>query len=638
MYSILQLWLNRAASTLDRSCSIIRLFSIIAIITLAMMVLLTFVDVMLRYFFNRPLAFSLELIQVMAVIVVFFGLAYTQLYKGHIAIDVLVNLLSQRARLVIDSIGTILSIGLFCLIIWRSSLYALGLQESHQVTETLGMPVSPFAFVVPFGSILLVVVLLRDLLNNLVEGTRLRLGAGLWVLLFGVPVFVLFGLIIMILNFPLPQVSPLIIGIIGIAGCLSLFFFGIPVSFAMAMVGFLGILYLRGLEPSSTILGSVLFRTTANYTWVPTAFFVLMGWICFFLAFGKDLYHAANSWLGRLPGGLSIATITASAGLAAVVGDPVSSVVTMGTVALPEMKKYKYSDRLSVGSVAAGGCLGPLIPPSIMFIIYGVLTEQSIGDLFIAGIVPGILLAVSWILLVYFQCRKNPEMGPRGSSSSLAEKLVSIKAGWPILLLFMLVIGGIYMGLFTPTEGGAIGGAGAIIIGLILRRVTWQRLISALLEATKVTCMVFMIIGCAMIFGYFIVLSKLPLGLAAFVTGSQLSPLTILLIVLGVYFVLGCFISIIPLVLITVPIFAPIAANLGWDPIWFGVVIVMMTQMAGITPPYGINLFALKGVAKDISIGTMYRGIVPFILVMAVVIAIIVAFPQVSIFLPNLIK
>ncbi len=605
---------------------------------LFVMVLLVFVDVFLRYFFNRPITASSELIELMMVSVVFLGVAYTHLHKGHIKIDLIVNLLSQRAQVTINSITSFLNVGLFGLITWQSALNALEFSDVGLTTYILRMPVSPFAFLVPFGCLLLTLLLLRDLLNNLAEGIRLQLRGTQWLLLFGVPVLTLSWLIFLLLQPSLPQVSSPIIGIVGIGASLLLFFAGVPVAFAMGMVGFIGILYLKGPNPAFEILGATLYRTTANYGWAPMAFFILMGYFIFYMKFGEDIYMSTYKWLGRMAGGVAQATIAACAGLAAVVGDSLSATITMAAVALPEMKKYKYSPGLSAGCVAAGGALGPVIPPSILFILYAMLTQQSVGKLFLAGIIPGMLLAALWMLSIYMRCRYNPKLGPVGASSSFREKVVSLKATWPILTLFMLVIGGIYSGWFTATEGGGIGAAGAIIIGLILRRVTWQRFVGALLEAGKVIGFVFLLLGCAAILGYFITLSKLPLEMANIIGGLQLPPVAILVAILMVYLVLGCFISAIPLVLITLPVFFPIVMDLGYDPIWFGVIIVLMMNVAGMTPPYGIQLFALKGAAPDIPIGTIYWGVLPFVVIALVCVGLIVIFPQIAIFLPNLLK
>lgn len=418
-------------------------------------------------------------------------------------------------------------------------------------------------------------------------------------------------------------------------GLLLLFlFFGMPVGFTLAMVALLGMAYVRGPEAGFTVIGTELYRNTAQYSWAVLPLFMLMGFFCFFAAMSKDLYLTAYKWLGHLPGGIAMATVGACTVFGAVVGDNLTGTVTMGTISLPEMKRYKYDTRLAVGCVCSGGTIGTLIPPSIGFILYGVLAEQSIGQLFIAGIFPGLLCAALFMVYIYLSCRLNPKLGPRGEITGFREKLISLKLTWPILVLFMLVIGGIYGGLFTPGEGGAIGACGALIVALSMRRMSWERFIATLLETGRMTAMCFIILGGAMMFGYVLAATRLPIEVADFVTGFNLPPLGTLIAILSVLVILGCVMPAIPMIIITVPIFFPTVMTLGYDPIWFGVIMVLMLNIASITPPYGINIFALKGVAKDVSIGTMFRGVIPFVLCGLLCVAIIIAFPQIATWLP----
>jgi tripartite ATP-independent transporter DctM subunit len=364
--------------------------------------------------------------------------------------------------------------------------------------------------------------------------------------------------------------------------------------------------------------------------------FVLMGEFCFFAGIGRDLYDMAYKWLGPLPGGLSMGTVAACGGFAAVCGDSMATAVTMGTVAIPEMKRYQYDSRLAAGCVAAGGTLGVLIPPSLAFILYALLADQSIALLFIAGILPGILLILLFMLSIYLRARRNPELGPPGPSTTVREKIYSLKGVWATLLLFAVVIGGMYIGVFTPTEGGGIGAFGAFVIGVARRRLDWNGILSSLLEAGKISAVCIGILLGAQVFGIFMAASKLPIDLANYVAQLPVPSLVILIAILVIYLFLGCLMPAIPMLILTVPIFYPVVTSMGYDPIWFGVIMVLMFEMAVITPPMGINVLALQTVTKEISLTDMFRGVLPFLVAMIFCVIILIIFPQIALFLPNL--
>jgi len=302
------------------------------------------------------------------------------------------------------------------------------------------------------------------------------------------------------------------------------------------------------------------------------------------------------------------------------------------------MKKYKYSPQLATGCTAAGGTLGILIPPSTGFIFYAILTDQSIGKLFIAGILPGVLLAALFMLVIYTQARLNPKLAPPGPKVSFTDKLISLKGTGGMMFLFALVMGGIYVGIFTPTEAGAIGAFGAFIIALVNRQLTWQKFTAALLETGRTVAMLFILFIGAMIMSYFLAGSKAPFQISSFIAGLPLSRYILLMFILIIYVFLGCVMNILPAVIVTLPIFFPTIMSLGFDPIWFGVILVIIMEMGLITPPVGMNVFVIKGVAGDVPIGTIYRGIIPFVLAMAVCVVILTLFPQIALFLPSLMK
>ncbi len=432
--------------------------------------------------------------------------------------------------------------------------------------------------------------------------------------------------------------SPMIVGIIGFIVIIMLLLLNTPVAVAMGVVGVVGFGYLVGWSESLSILKTVPYLSLAAYGMSVIPLFLLMGSFCFYAGISQQLYHTVYKWLGQFRGGLAMATVGACASFAAVSGSSMATAGAMGTVALPEMKKYKYAASLATGCIAAGGTMGILIPPSITLIVYGLLTEQSIGKLFLAGIIPGILEALFYIITISILCKRNPVLGPPGEKTSFEEKVVSLKGTWPVLGLFLLVMGGIYMGVFSPTEAGAIGAFGAFVFALAKRQLGRKNLSSALLETGKNTAMLLMIIVGASIFGYFLSVSRLPFELSQIVAGLAVSRYIIFAAVLAVYLFLGCFMLPMPLIIVTIPIIFPLVLSLGFDPIWFGIIVVRICEIGQITPPVGLNIFVIRGVAKDVPIGTIYRGVIPFLITDIFHLAMLVAFPQLSLFLPNLMK
>jgi len=360
-----------------------------------------------------------------------------------------------------------------------------------------------------------------------------------------------------------------------------------------------------------------------------------MGTIAFYSGIGGRLYNAAYRFLGKLPGGLAIATCYACAAFGACCGSTVAGAAAMGKVTLPEMKKYNYDPSLATGCVASAGSLAILIPPSTIFIIYGVLTEQSIGKLFAAGILPGILLATFFAIAVYIICRRNPRLGPAGASTTWKEKLSSLSGVVEMLILFGLVMGGLFVGWFTPTEAGAAGSAGALIIALVRRQLSWRGFLNSLVETTQITAMVFLIVTGATIFGHFMAVSRVPFELSEWVGGLGVHRNVIMVFILFGYLIAGCFMDSLAMVTLTVPILYPVILKLGFDPIWFGVIIVLVAEMGVITPPVGMNVYVIKGVAEDVPLETIFRGIFPFLVALIVCTLILIMLPQIALFLPS---
>ena len=338
------------------------------------------------------------------------------------------------------------------------------------------------------------------------------------------------------------------------------------------------------------------------------------------------------------PGGLAIATIGACAGFSAVCGSTSATAATMASVALPEMKKYKYDPALATGVVAAGGSLGILIPPSTIFIIYGIMTEQSIGELFMAGVIPGILLSCFFILSILLWTFFRPEIGPRGPKSPWSEKIKSLSGLVETLLLFILVMGGLFAGLFTPTEAAGIGASGTIVIALLGRNLTWKGFINALNDTTRISCMIFVVVAGATIFGHFLAVTRIPGDIGTFVAGLAFPPMVIMGFIIMIYLFLGCLMDSLAMIMLTIPIFFPVVVTLGFDPVWFGVIIVIVAEMGVITPPVGINAYVVAGVARDVPLHVVFRGTMQMLTAMVVLAVLLILFPDIALLLPRLIR
>ncbi len=430
--------------------------------------------------------------------------------------------------------------------------------------------------------------------------------------------------------------SSLTIGILGVIALLVFLFLGVHIGAAMTLVGVGGILLITGSPKAALgIMKATPYTVTASFSKAVVPMFVLMGNFAYHSGISGELYDACYKFLSRLKGGLAVATITACAGFAAICGSASATTTTMGVVCLPEMKKYNYSDTLSCGAICAGGTLGILIPPSVGFILYGVNAEIAVGKMFMAGIIPGIILAVCYAATAVIICYIDPAAGPKGPKFTTAEKMRSLKGVIPILILFLLVLGGIFLGWFTPNEGGAIGATGAFAFMLIKRKFTMKGFIKALRDTVKTNAMVTMILIGAYLFGYMLTLSGLPSAMARWCTTVNVSRYVVLAMVLGIYAILGCFVDSLPLIVLLVPIFLPIIKALGFDPIWFGVLMVMIMELGLLTPPVGMCCYVLHGVNKDVSLGTVFKGAAPFIIPLIVAVVIVTAFPILSTWLPS---
>lgn len=406
----------------------------------------------------------------------------------------------------------------------------------------------------------------------------------------------------------------------------------------MAIIGFIGFASIVNVNAASTLLAKDLVSVFSSYNLTVIPLFVLMGQIAFHTGISRRLFDSAYKFIGHWPGGLAIATVGACAGFAAICGSTNATAATMGSTCLPEMKRYNYDPGLACGVVAAAGSLGILIPPSVIFIVYGILTEQSIGKLFISGIIPGIILSMFFVFTILIRVYLKPELAPRGPKITFKEKLLSLSGVSETLLLFILVMGGLFTGIFTPTEAGAVGAFGSMLISLIRRTITWKAFLQSLMETTRISCMIMMIVAGATIFGHFLAVSRIPFDIASSILGLDLPHAVIMLIIIVIYILGGCFLDSLALIMLTIPIFYPVVVQLGYDPVWFGVVIVMVTQIGVITPPVGVNVYVVKGVARDVPMYTIFRGALPFLIALVIGTLLVIPFPQLALFLPGLIK
>ena len=429
--------------------------------------------------------------------------------------------------------------------------------------------------------------------------------------------------------------TPATIGIIGIVALFALLAIRMPVGIVMMVIGLFGTAALNGWGPALKILGNEPFVIASNFELLIIPMFVLMGNLASISGMSRDLYGAAYAWFGHWRGGLASATIAACAGFAALSGSSVASAVTMGRVALPEMRRYEYDNRLATGCIAAGGTLGILIPPSTGFVIYAILTEESIGRLFLAGVFPGLLLTSLFMTSIYIQTRLNPELGPAGPKLPAIEKIKSLWRASAMIGIIVVTISGIYSGFFTAGEAAGVGAFLAFVLALARRAVNKNSLTTTLLQTVRTSAFAFLILIGAHVFNPFLALTQIPTDLTELLIGTDLGPHGILIILLVTFIVLGMFLEGFAILVLTLPIVHPLIIELGFDPIWFGVVMVVVLEMGLISPPVGVNVFVVKGIAEDVPMGQIFAGILPFWLAMVICMIILVIFPQIALFLPN---
>jgi tripartite ATP-independent transporter DctM subunit len=622
-----------AAATLEKGVApASKFFNYVACVALCIMPIPVFVDVFLRYAFSYSIPGGIEAQEFLMLILVFFGLASVQLDGGgHIQIDLVVGKLKGRARNAVETF--IHSISFLIMLLISSQLLAQGIKkfQNSEISKSLELPIWVFWFLAALAGFVLALVLLVQLLKVL--GRASQQGGWGWLILAGLVACIL--IIGPMAGFRPSGLSSASSGILGMIFLFAILFLGVPIGFGMAITGFLGMIVLnKSLPPSLAMLGIGPYDTGASYMLTVVPLFILMGELAFHSGISNELFEAASKWFGRVRGGIAMSAVAGCAGFAAVCGDSLATAVTMGAIAIPEMRKKNYDMSLATGSLAAGGTLGILIPPSVGFIFYAIVTEESIGKLFMAGIIPGIVLALLFITYIAGISRLRPQMAPQGKPFTLREKITSLRGVLGMLILFLVILGGILSGIFNAIEGGAVGAVGAFIYALAKRRMTFAMLVASLKSSLTITCKLLMILMGVGILGYFLAGTRLPFFLADAISGLGISRYLIFTFVMIFFLILGCLLNVIPMILLVLPTIFPMIVALGFDPIWFGVVCVVMMEAGQITPPIGVNVFAIS-TSSGVEMFTVFKGIFPFFMCMMLLVVLLVIFPQMATWLPT---
>ncbi|MCH5276276.1 MAG: TRAP transporter large permease subunit [Desulfovibrionaceae bacterium] len=618
--------LARLAFLLDRLCSKANWLAYIAV---AIMPVLICADVVGRIV-GTGVPGALELQQNLLVLATYGIMGWLQSRDQHMSIDFVYKHMKGGGKAWADVFVISMTLVILCVLSWES--VHIFMTKIGTLSLELYLPLELYYWMPIFGLALTLIVVALQTVRHITGA--LRDGHALSVVL---------ALMLTAALVYLPfwyresdyEVSNLVLG--GIAFLLLFFFLfmKMPIGWTMCTIGAMGsIAIYRTVNAALAVVGSTPYSATASYSLVALPLFVLMGCLILYSGISVDLFNSANKWIGHLPGGMGMAGVAGCTGFAAVCGDSLATAVTMGSVSLPEMQNLKYDPALATGSLAAGGTLGILIPPSAGFIIYGIVTEVSIGRLFLAGLMPGLLLAGMFMTYIYITAVRHPEMAPRGPRYSLSEKVRSSLGLLPILALFVLVLGCIVKGICSPTEGGAVGVAGAFFYALARRKLTKENLLASLDETAILTGRIMLIMVGVGMLSFFFAQSRLPFLLADFIAGLEFNKFVIFGIIVVIYVILGCMMNVIPMLMLTLPSIFPTVLAMGFDPVWFGVVSVMIMEMGQITPPVGVVVFALSGVAKGIPMETIFRGIVPFVAIMIVGVILVTVFPGIATWLP----
>ena len=429
--------------------------------------------------------------------------------------------------------------------------------------------------------------------------------------------------------------DPFMVGILAVCLMIGLTFLGVPIALALLAVGSAGNFYLMGFPQTAMQIHLITWETGTNFLLIAVPCFIFMGQLVYHTEIAADLYDFVHKWLGRIPGGLAVTGVFTSAGFGAVTGSSVAAIASMGIMVMPQMKKYNYDMRLATGSLASAGTLAIMIPPSIPMVIYGVWTETSIGKLFIAGVIPGLILALGFCGLIVIRCILNTDLGPAGPSFSWSERLGSLRKILPSALIFFIVLGGIYGGVFTPTEASAIGAIGILVLSLLMGRLTFIRLKDSLWQTVEISAMIYAILIGGVMFSRLLVQTDVTPALVHYIAALQVNPKTIILLFSILFLLLGAVLDTFGMLILTLPLVFPISQTLGFDPVWFGIYMTVMMEIAMLTPPIGLNVFVMQRVVPDVALSEIFRGVLPFVIICLIVVAIITMLPQLVLWLPS---
>ena len=586
-------------------------------------------DVFARTFLGFSLSGIAEMETLALVLIAFTAMPFVTASRTHIAIDIFFEHFSHATRQRLELFSCLLCA---CMLLFFSMHIFQAVPGNNAVTPSLLLPESFFVIITGGGLVLVAVGMLFQVLHILKERMSVR---DFWVILVALAVTAFFYLPELYRASGL-NLSKLGLGLAGFALLFALLLLRVPIGLAMCCIGIIGMLSLMRSEKAVwSLLSLVPYRETANFVLVAVPMFMFMGEITSVTGISRDMFDCAYKWLGRMPGGLACASVGGCAGFGAICGDSLPTVIAMSSVALPAMNATGYAPSLSCGALAAGGTLGILIPPSMGFVFYSIMTEESVGKLFVAGIVPGLVLTLIFMAIIVFMVWRDPSLAPPAPHFPLREKVRSLVGLIPMLGLFIVVIGGILAGLFTPGEGGGIGSFGAVLYALCRGQMSWRGFRQAVMNTAKITGRIFVILMGVYVFGVFLTSSRLPALLAQFVVGLEFNKYVILAIVIAIYILMGCVMNITPMMLLTLPSIYPTIQSCGFDGIWFGVITVIVMEMGMITPPVGMNVFTLASLAPNTTMLTIFKGVIPFVLGMALCILLIIIFPQIALWLPQ---
>jgi len=610
-------------------------FNGVAASIIVFMMGLTTVDVALRYLFNSPIPGVYTLCEMLIVGIVYLAIAYVQQHKSHIRVDIFIDRIEGPPRISFELATLILALVSFSLMAWQSGLLAWDAWVTGDYEMGLiEYPFWPTKSVMTLGLVLLCLRFVTDITNYILQLRRASSRWLLWLLVAFLPLAIFSAFLGMVSP---GQFAPPTVGWILLGAMIVVMFMGLPVAFGLLLVGIVGYWVLSGADKTFLMLGAVPYSEITSYPLTVVPLFILMGNLAYQAGFAHKLYETAEKWVGSIPGGLAQATIVGGAAFGAACGSGLASCATLAKICIPAMRKAGIDDRLALGSVAGAGPIAQMIPPSIIMVVYGFITEQSIGKLLIAGIIPGLIAAAVFMVMIYIRCRLNPRLAPLlPEKISWKERIVSLRHSWGIAMIAFIVMGGIYTGIFTPTEAGALGASGTLVLGLLSRQLTLKNFRHAVMDSTKIAAMIFLIIVSAFLFSFFMGISRIPTNVSNFIVGLDVPPIVILMGVLLLYIIAGMFIDMLAFAFLTLPIIFPAIVAIGYDPIWFGVITAHMFEVALITPPFGLNLFIIRSIVPDKSMKEIISAVGWFVAMDMVTLSIYVAFPEVATWLPSL--